>query len=116
MHVSTVTWQVLARFGHEAGCNAKLAGDRFDGKPMTVLAEVGLGRVCVSLEKSSSVCHASDLAKLESGLEDTRTTLGMPSLDVASELFACFVDTIVVILVVYRSGNAVPKHAFGEGG
>jgi hypothetical protein len=115
MHVTTVSWQILARFGHEARCDAKFAGDRLDSKPAIVLVELEAGCLVNILEQSCSVCHASDLAKLESSLEDTRTTLGMPSFNIASELLTGVVDAIVVVLVVYRPCHAVSEHALGQG-
>ena len=39
----------------------------------------------------------------------------MPSFYIASKLFARIVDTIVVVLVMNRSCQAVAKHAFSKG-
>lgn len=36
----------------------------------------------------------------------------MPSLEIASELFACVEDTVVILLVMNWPRQAVPKHAF----
>lgn len=41
MHVTAVSWQVLARFRHEARRDAELASDRLDGEPANVLVEAG---------------------------------------------------------------------------
>jgi hypothetical protein len=38
--MTTVSWQILARFGHEARCDAELAGDRLDSKPTIMLVEL----------------------------------------------------------------------------
>jgi hypothetical protein len=113
--MATVSWQILARFGHEARCNAEFAGDRLDGEPAIILVELDTMRLYNILEQSSSVCHASNLAKLESSLKDTRTTLGMPSLNIASKLLTSVIDAVVVVLVVYRSCHTVSKHALGQG-
>jgi hypothetical protein len=115
MHVTTVSWQILARFGHEARCDAKFAGDRLDSKPAIVLVELEARYSVSILEQGCSVGHASNLAKLKSSLEDTRTTLRMPSFNIASELLTGVVDAIVVVLVVYRPCHAVSEHALGQG-
>lgn len=49
-------------------------------------------------------------------LKHTRSTLSMPTFDITSEFGACIVYTVVVILVVSGSSNAIAKHAFGERG
>jgi hypothetical protein len=113
--VTTVSWQILARFGHEARCDAEFAGDGLDGKSVIVLVELEARYSVSILEQGCSVGHASNLAKLKSSLEDTRTTLRMPSFNVASEFLTGIVDTVVVVLVVYRSCYTVSKHALGQG-
>jgi hypothetical protein len=113
--MTTVSWQILARFGHEARCDAELAGDRLDSKPTIMLVELEAEHFINILEQSCPVCHASDLAKLESSLKDTRTTLCMPSFNVASEFLTGIVDAVVVVLVVYRPCHTVSEHALGQG-
>lgn len=115
MHVTTVSWQILARFGHEAGCDAEFAGDRLDGEPAIVLVELNTRCLYSILEQSSSICHASDLAKLESSLKDTRTTLSMPSFNIASKLLTGVINAVVVVLIVYRPCYTVSEHTLGQG-
>jgi hypothetical protein len=43
--------------------------------------------------------------------ENTRSTLGVPPLDIATELFAGIEDAIVVFLVVQGPSNRVSEHA-----
>ena len=86
------------------------------------------------LEETSFIGHAFDLAKLQClrryfckpngldftglwrpyGFEDTGTTLGMPTLNPAIEFLACVVYSVVVILIMDWSCQAVAKHAFRE--
>lgn len=113
--MTAVSWQILTRLGHEARCDAKLAGDRLDGQPMVVLVEFESRYLVGILEQGCSVCHASNLAKLESSLKNTRTTLCMPSFNVTSELLTGVVDAVVVVLVVYRPCHTVSEHTLGEG-
>jgi len=40
MHVTAVSWQILARLGHEAGRDTEFAGDRLDGEPVIVLVKL----------------------------------------------------------------------------
>lgn len=115
VHVATVSWQILTRFGHEARCDAEFASDRLDGEPAIVLVQLVARRSYCILEQSSSICHASNFAKLESSLEDTRTTFGMPSFNIASELLTGVVDAVVVVLIVYRSCHTVSEHTLGQG-
>ena len=49
------------------------------------------------------------------GFENPWSALGMPAFDTASEFLAGVEYSVVVILVVDRSCEAVAKHAFGEG-
>lgn len=49
------------------------------------------------------------------GFINTRSTLGMPSLNIAAELLAGVEDTIVVVLVVKRASNRVSEHALRYG-
>ncbi|KAH0294732.1 hypothetical protein KCU62_g57, partial [Aureobasidium sp. EXF-3399] len=66
----------------------------FDQTLVTVdCGSVGVGfatceKVLLDSGAGCAVCHASDLAKLKSSLENTGTTLCMPSLNIASELLA----------------------------
>lgn len=59
------------------------------------------------------ICDVRDTATYS--FEYTRTTLGMPALDVTPELCACIVYTIVIILILDRSCETVTKHALCEG-
>lgn len=45
------------------------------------------------------------------GFINARSTLGMPSLDIAAELLAGVEDTVVVILVMKGTSNRVSEHA-----
>lgn len=75
------------------------------------------------ISPNSRACHVSVAESLCNGascvayrLKDSWTRLGVPSFDATAKLGACVEDTVVVFLVVYRSRNAVSKHAFGKAG
>jgi hypothetical protein len=55
-------------------------------------------------------CKSLDMATTYS-LKNTWPTLGVPALDIATELFARIENTIIVILVVQRPSDGVPEHA-----
>jgi hypothetical protein len=55
-------------------------------------------------------CKFLDMATTYS-LKDTGPTLGVPPLDIATELFAGIEDAIVVFLVVQGPSNRVSEHA-----
>lgn len=47
-------------------------------------------------------------------LKDTRSRLCMPPFDTTVELRACVEDAVVVVLIMHRSGDAIPKHALSQ--
>jgi len=67
------------------------------------------------LEEAGAIRHLMGLAKLESGFKDTWAAFCVPSFDIALEGFACIEDIIKVFLVVDGPGQAVAKHALGQG-
>src|SRR4051812_28118742 len=66
------------------------------------------------LEQSSLVCHLLNFPKRQCSLENSRSTLSVPSLYSTIELFTRIEDTIVVILILYRSSQTISEHAFGQ--
>lgn len=64
----------------------------------------------IRVSRIDHCCKSLNMATTYS-LKNTGPTLGVPPLDIATELFARIENTIIVILVVQRPSDGVPKHA-----
>lgn len=67
-----------------------------------------------ALEQASFIGHCPDLSKCQCSFENARPTLRMPSFYMSVELLACVKYTIIVVLIVYWSRQAVPEHPLRE--
>lgn len=55
--------------------------------------------------------NATNGSRHTNGFKHPWSTLGMPTLDIASELLASIEDTIIIILVVEGPSEGIAKHA-----